>query len=226
MSTTNRRADDSKPRATRVAPPPPLVRRWVRYMVGFAVGTALGLAPYLGTLDVPLFRPLLTLYPITLQHSLIPLSSAIMGLMAVAIQWYGDEHLTHRRLRRWFHVTLASAVAGILALMLARAAFVVDVPIEGGAEHVAFAVGWNRLPTCICRESADALCIAQTLTLNPAQVESCWGSRSVRVAEVLLQINYLLVIASFGVLTGLVLLRDVARESGSGTTRRSPGGRR
>src|SRR5581483_10059080 len=149
--------------------PTALTRRWVRYVVGFSAGVAVGLAPFLGVLKVPLFTPLLALYPVTLQTRLIPLSGAVMGLAAVTIQWYGAERLSHKWLRRSFLTFLAGAGFALTLLLIMRAAFVVDVPIQGGDQQAAFVVGWNRLPTCPCAESSDPLCIRNTLTLNPAQ---------------------------------------------------------
>ena len=195
----------------------------MRYVVGFGVGTAVGLAPYLGVLNVPLFKPLLTLYPVTLQSRLIPLSAAVMGLTAVAIQWYGGEHVSRQWLRKWFVATLACFLLSLLILVLVRSVFVVDVPIQGGSEQVAFVIGWNRLPTCACPQPSDALCISETLTLNPAQVESCWSSRSVRFGELLLQVNYLLAVGSFGVVTGLIVLREAASRRRSVRVRRPVG---
>ena len=208
------------PPAGSTGPPTALARRWVRYVVGFGVGTAVGLAPYLGVLNVPLFRPLLSLYPVTLQSRLIPLSAALMGIMAVAIQWYGSERLGRRWLRKWFIASLASVLLSLLALLFLRTLFVVDVTIQGGAEQVAFVVGVNRLPTCPCVQASDALCIIETLTLNPAQVESCWGSRAVRMGELLLQLNYLFAVGCFGIVTGLIVLREaMPRKSHSRRTR-------
>jgi hypothetical protein len=182
--------------------------------VGFSAGVAVGLAPFLGVLKVPLFTPLLALYPVTLQSRLIPISGAVMGLAAVTIQWYGAERLSRRWLRRAFLSFLAVAGLALVLLLFVRAAFVVDVPIQGGEQQAAFVVGWNRLPTCPCTENSDPLCIRNTLTLNPAQIETCWNSRAVRFGELLLQFNYLAFIACFGAITGLVVLRESA-----GTTR-------
>src|SRR5437016_3481091 len=83
-------------------PPPPLARRWIRYLLGFGVSVAIGLAPYLGKVHVPLFSPLLDLIPESLQTTILPLSSALMGIVAVGVQWYGGERLTEQWLRRAF----------------------------------------------------------------------------------------------------------------------------
>jgi len=190
------------------APPTRLAKQWVRYVVGFGVGTVVGMAPYLGTLDVPLFKPLLTLYPITLQGRLIPLSAAVMGLTAAAIQWYAGEYVKRPWLRAWFVGATGCFLASVVVLLLIRSLFVVDVPIQGGSQHVAFVIGLTRLPNCPCAQASDALCISETLTLNPAQIDACWGSRAVRFGELLLQLNYLFAVGSFGVVTGLLVLRE------------------
>ena len=125
-------------------------------------------------LNVPLFTPLLSLLS---RYVAADADSAVVrggrGVLAVVVQWYGTEHVGQRSVRRAFRTVLIVAFASVLLLMLARAAFVVDVPIEGRAGRVAFAVRWNRLPTCPCASPSDALCIGDTLTFNPALIEIC-----------------------------------------------------
>lgn len=77
-------------------PPTALTRVWVRSLIGFSVGVAVGLAPYLGVTGVPLFTPLLELIPSTARHTTIPLSAALMGLVAMWVQWYGADKLSDR----------------------------------------------------------------------------------------------------------------------------------
>jgi hypothetical protein len=195
--------------------PTHVTRRWVRLVVGFGVGVTVGLAPYLGAVDVPLFRPLLSLYPVTLQGRLIPLSAFVMGVMAVVIQWHGGERLSARWLRRAFRGWTYGAVVSLLALMILRAGFVVDIPLDGGRQNAAFVVGWSRLEGCPCAQQDDAVCISETLTLNPTQLGRCWNARSLRGEEFLLQLTYLVLLSCFGTLVGLVVLREAAEGRGS-----------
>src|SRR5215475_12041913 len=66
---------------------PRLASDWVRYLLGFTVSIGVGLAPYLGLVGVPLFTPLLSLIPHSLQSIAIPISIASMGIIAVVVQW-------------------------------------------------------------------------------------------------------------------------------------------
>jgi hypothetical protein len=92
--------------APHIQPATPLARKFVRYLVGFGVGVGVGLAPYLGIVKVPLFRSLLSLIPDSIQDTVIPLSAALMGTLAVAIQWYAGESVTRQALRKMFTRTL------------------------------------------------------------------------------------------------------------------------
>lgn len=186
----------------------PLSRDFVRYLLGFGVSVAVGLAPYLGKLEVPLFTPLLNLIPENVQDTLLPLSAASMGAVAVFVQWYGGERLSKVWLRRAFSRASVIAVIAFLMLLVVHTFFVVRVPILGGTEAVNFLVGINRpiKPPCPS-DVSDAECIKR-LTFNTDAIESFWGDRSVRSAKLLLMLPYLTFTCAFASLVGLVLLRD------------------
>src|SRR5882724_5196164 len=80
-----------EPNKSAQSPPTRTAKKFVRYMVGFGVSVAVGLAPYLGTLHVPLFSSLLDLIPEPIRGTVIPLSAALMGVVAVIVEWYGWE---------------------------------------------------------------------------------------------------------------------------------------
>jgi hypothetical protein len=81
---------------------PSLTGRWMRLVLGFSVSVGVGLAPYLGKLKVPLFTPMLSLIPQSLQAVALPLSAASMGLVAVLVQWYGSQQIRQKQLSTWF----------------------------------------------------------------------------------------------------------------------------
>ena len=188
-------------------PPPPLAQRFVRYLLGFGVSVAVGLAPYLGKLDIPLFTPLLSIIPETLHNPLLPLSAALMGVLAVVVQWYGDERHSKKWLEHTFRRCLQTLGVSFLALLVVHTTAVVPVPILGGKEHVAFMVGFVRpeRPPCPAGVS-DARCI-MLLTLDPSRVESFWGDGQVRIARLALMLSYLAFTGGFGALVGLLLLK-------------------
>lgn len=193
-------------------PPTPLARRFVRYLVGFGVGVALGLAPFLGTVGVPGFEPLADLLPLTLQGRVAALSPLVMGALAVTVQFSSGRRHGVRRLRRRFAVALGVLAAGFLLLVVLQSFFVREVDIRGGERTVRYAVGGTPRPeTCECPPRlSDRECIAQ-LSLDPARVETCWGTGPTRLSELALTLGYLLVIGSFGALIGLLLLQEEER---------------
>lgn len=198
--------------------PTKTARRFVFYVVGFGVAVGVGLAPYLGKLDIPLFSPLLDLIPANLQDTLIPLSTALMGVVAVAIQWYGSEHLSKRWLRRNFGLALIGAVALFLTLVAVHSLVVIRVPVDGATHTVAVLIGWDERPTAepCGKRISDAECV-QKVTLDPAQIESFWGSRSMRRAQLALTFLYLGFTGAFAWLVGLlVLLPQSSKDEVSG----------
>lgn len=192
-------------------PPTALSRRFVRYLVGFGVGVALGLAPFLGTVGVPGFVPLADLLPLTLQERVRALAPIVMGVLAVVVQFGSGARTSQRRLRRRFALTLVALGGGFLLLVVLQARLVREVDILGGERTVRYAVGLERPATCDCPpQLSDRECIAQ-LSLDPARVETCWGTGPTRMSELALTLGYLLVIGGFGGLIGLLLLQEESR---------------
>ena len=194
-----------------IQPVTSLSRKFVRYILGFGVGVGVGLAPYLGLLNVPLFKPLLTLIPGSIRDVVLPLSAALMGTVAIVVQWYGGERLTRAGLRKAFARTLIALVLTFVALTVVHILVVVTLPIEEG-ESIAFVVGFTRpnRPPCTA-EVSDAACI-EAITSNPSAIESFWGDRQIRLAKLALIFSYLLFTSSFGALVGLIILKDRALE--------------
>lgn len=189
-------------------PPTPLARRFVRYVVGFGVAVGIGLAPFLGQLDLPLFTPLLHLIPRSLRDTLLPLSAALMGLVAVVVQWLGEERLTKTWLRKAFRRTLTVAGVSFLLLLVLHAFLVVRVPIPRTDSFESFIVGfvWPEVPDCRGYSLAD--CLRQGwLPLDERVVASLIGARQITLASLCLELAYLVFTGSFAALVGLVVLR-------------------
>jgi len=193
-------------------PPTALARKFVKYLTGFGVGVAVGLAPYLGKLDVPLFSPLLDLIPLTLQDTILPLSAALMGIVAVTVEWVGFDKHSKAWQKRWFGWTLGVALTAFVSLMVVHTLVVVSVHILGGKGTVSFVVGFDRPyePPCT-REISDAECI-KLLTFEPAGIAAFWGDRAIRLSTLAIMIPYLLLMGAFGSLIGLVLLRGQGKK--------------
>lgn len=204
--------DRGADRSSSVKPATCLSRTLVRYIVGFGVGVGVGLAPYLGILNVPLFKPLLSLIPGSIRGIVIPLSAALMGVVAIVVQWYGSERLTQRWMRKVFVRILLALVVTFTALTVIHVMVVVTLPIEDG-ESLSFVVGFTRpnRPPCT-EEVSDAACI-ELITSNPAAIESFWGDRRIRIAKIALMFSYLLFTSSFGAMVGLVVLQERFKKS-------------
>jgi hypothetical protein len=189
-------------------PPPPLARKLLRYILGFGVSFSIGLAPYLGTFNIPGFTPLLSLIPKSVQPTAIPLAAILMGLVAIVIQWYGGEKVEPKWLKRAFLATLAFTLISFFALFIVHTLVVVRVDFSGGKDYENFLVGFTRPVRPPCTENiSNSECI-KLLTFNPSAIESYWGDRQIQVAKLALICSYLLFMSSFGLIVGLLLLRD------------------
>ena len=189
----------------KLSPPTPLAQRYVRYVVGFGVAVGVGLAPFLG--KVPGLDVLARLFPPELKSTLIPFSAFLMGLIAVAIQYYSRESISRPALKRRFTFSLVALVVGLFLLLTLYNLLVVQFPIEGGSSSVPVIVTTSRTPECECKTSNDLECLME-VSISPRAVEHCWGSRALKMSRLALSFSYLLVTGGFGALIGLLLLQE------------------
>src|SRR5215216_996968 len=188
--------------------PPGLGKRLVRYILGFGVSLAIGLAPFLGKVDIPLFDSLLSILPESEQAVLIPLSSALMAVIAVAVQWWAISKVSGAWLQRVFSRILVVLATSFALFLIVHNFWVVRVPIAGGDEYVSFLVGFNRPIRSPCGvEISDSRCIA-LLTFDPTLISSFWGDRAIRVSRLLVFVSYLSFMGAFGALVGLLILKE------------------
>lgn len=190
--------------------PTALARRYVRYVVGFGVAVGVGLAPFLG--KVPGLDTLLSLFPQELRYSLIPFSAFLMGIVAVAIQFYSGEASGRTLLRKRFRASLIALLIGLAALVILYSSLVVLYPILHGEKTLPIVISFSRTSTCGCPAAISNLSCLQKITPNPAKVEDCWGSGAIQRSRLLLSLSYLLVTGGFGGLIGLLLLQEEAKK--------------
>lgn len=203
--TTEPKPATPTPPDPKILPPTPVAKQWVNYVLGFGVGVAIGLSVYLGRAHVPLFTPLLDLIPESLQDTLIPLSSALMGTIAVAVQFWAYRRWSAKHLAPPFTRVLIGTVAAIILLLVINTFVVVRIETTPG-HRVTFLVGFTRpeRPPCTA-EVSDEECITR-LTFNLDKIASFWGGRPIRLAGLALGLSYLATTSMFGALVGLVVL--------------------
>lgn len=185
---------------------PPLAAYWVRLVLGFGVSVAVGLAPYLGSLHIPLFAPMLSLIPASVQPIAIPVSATSMGIIAILVQWYGSVKPGRLWLRAMFGRTLAVCFLSFIALVAIEMVAVVRVDVPATNSTVSFAVGLGKpsAPPCVALGRAD--CIRHKLGLDEALIDSYFGENAVNTTKLSLVLSYVAFMSSFGALVGLLLL--------------------
>lgn len=190
------------------APPTPLARRLVKLLLGFGVGVGIGMAPFLGTLRIPLFDALLTLYPNDLRPSLIPLAAFLMGFIAVGVQFLHGERLRRAYLRVAFLVAFALVFAGFVWLLAIYDDRVLRITVPATGESYTFVIApERRRAACPCDvDWSDKECLSEST--DPARVEKCWDSRALRRSRKVLRGGYLLLTGGFGAVIGLLLLQE------------------
>ena len=195
----------------------PLARRFVRHLVGFGVAVAVGCAPFLGTLRVPGFTALLDLFPLQLQGRFVAMSPFVMGVVALAVQFYAAERLSRKLLKRWFGRGLLLLGATFVLLLVVYALAIVEVPYLQGERTARFVVGFDRTDTCPCPPQwSNPQCMADKLDV--VRVEQCWSPATVRSFELLLTLSYLTLIGGFAAMTGLLVLAEQRRRGGASPT--------
>jgi hypothetical protein len=185
--------------------------RYVRYVVGFGVAVGVGLAPFLGKYKVPLFESLLELIPESSKHTLIPLSAFLMGLVAVAIQFYAGDNISQKSIKRRFTLGFAAILLAFIALVLLYTPkHVLRIPDPSTGSYEPVVLGWSRLPTgkiCTCTPTDSDLMCAYALGLD--SLEICWPS--IPQVQLSLHLLYLILTGGFGGLIGALLFREEAR---------------
>lgn len=204
-----------------IKPPTPLAKRFIRAVVGFGVGVGLGVAPFLGNLDIPGFSPLLSLFPESLQKFLVPTSAFLMGFIAAGTQFYSGFGLPISASKRYARYALAVILSSLFALMFIHRRFIETVHFSP-LRVASYVIGSKRTEYCPCKkEMTDADCI-RTRDANPDNIEGCWEKKEVVSRELYLSVTYLLLTGSFAYFIGLVLIRETATSKRSSSTPRQP----
>lgn len=186
--------------------PPPATRRWLSALLALAVTVPLSMAPLLGTLDIPGFKALLSLFPRGLQDTALPLASLAMALVAVSVQFFSRDRFSGRKLTRAFIGLVAALFLLLLLLAWKHNQTVVAMKVGPTGETASFVVAAQRSASCPCPTgSGDAECI-QRLGLDGSRLPVCWDEREVRGNSFVLLLLYVLLMSGLGALVGLLVM--------------------
>jgi len=181
---------------------PDNLREFVPYGLGFVVFFAVGMSPFLGTVEIPGFKALLTLMPENLRDTAIPISAFIMGLIGASIQHYAMSKPTQAWLKRQFSNAWKLALGSVASLIVIYTFVIVPFEVvqpERGTIYVQ--VGFYRPQNPLCPpDVSDATCLAR-VTIDRARIDGHWGDVNVRCAALTLQAAYW---ASTGFLVWLI----------------------
>lgn len=202
---------DQSPALPRI-PSPAL--KWVRLVVAFGVSVSIGLAPFLGTVGVPGFHSLLSLFPelpFDTTKTVIPLAAFLMGIVAVGVQFYASNRPEWSRLGIVFKRVMLLIAGALLILLIVHVMSVEQVQVETpeSSESISVLLGVSRPETC--KECEPAMsnreCLEYT-TLSPARILSCWSEPQIRLTFLALALAYLVLMSAFGALVGVLVLQD------------------
>jgi hypothetical protein len=200
QTTDQQVSDNAKPKPRL----PHFASDWIRYLLGFSVSVAVGLAPYLGLVGVPLFTPLLSLIPNSLQNIAIPFSIASMGIVAVVVQWRKRDPAKPLE----FRLAVSLASASLLFFLAIEMLAVAHIEVPAVNKTVSFAVGMGTPKKALCAGLSREECIDQKLGLNETVIDSYFGDLPTGLTKLALVVSYIACMTSFGWTVGLLLLRE------------------
>jgi hypothetical protein len=189
---------------------PRLASDWVRYLLGFTISVSVGLAPYLGLVGVPLFTPLLSLIPRSLQGIAIPISIASMGIIAVLVQWRKRDPAKPLE----FRLAISLAIVTLILFVALQILAVVRVEVPAADQTVSFAVGLGSPQRPPCENLSRAACIADKLGFDEAVINGYFGDTQTSLTRLALVLSYIGFMSAFGWMVGLLLLRERDRTTG------------
>jgi hypothetical protein len=187
---------------------PPIARRWIRMLLGLTVSVGTGLAPLLGLTGIPLFSPLLGLFPIQIRNQAIILSTATMAIVAIWVQWQADSILKAKSLGKWFRLATFSTILSFVLLLVADNFLVVSVPYLSGSKTASFLRGFARPSPDKCSGLSDESCIINKLHFDTSNITDYWGDSQLNWTRLIFLLCYIALLSHIAVLVGLIVLRE------------------
>jgi hypothetical protein len=176
--------------------------------VAGAAIVAVGLSPYLGRWDVPLFDDWLAIIPYG-REAVIRWSTALIGLI-VALLWYRKEYLTSTRLGQLFRTGAIGIGISTLTLLIVQFWCVVPIPgRDASEEDVRILVGFTKPEACSGSRTRKE-CLS-SLTLDPDEIRAHWGEDEITFVEWLYSLSYLSLAGCVAVLGATFALRERSR---------------
>jgi hypothetical protein len=193
--------------------PPAATRRWAAALLALAVTVPLSMAPLLGSLKIPGFQALLSLFPHSLQQTALPLASVAMALVAVSVQFFSRDSFSGRKLTRAFTGLVSLLFVLLLVLAWRHNQSVVRIEVGQEGEHAAYVVAAQRRADCPCpANSGDAHCIMR-IGLDASRLPLCWPERDIRQNGFVLTLLYVMLMSGLGALVGLLVMVRTQRKS-------------
>ena len=181
-------------------------------LIAVGVTIPIGLAPLLGTYDVPGFRALLSLFPEGLQESSIRFATFAMTIVAAGVQFLSQDSFSRKALTRTFVAIAISLFLLLFLLAYSHNQHVIRIPVGDGSKSVSYVVGTDRIDSCSCPATdGDAQCIKR-VGLDAALLPTCWNEKELRSNAFVIQSEYVLLMAGLGAIVGLIVLAPTRRK--------------
>lgn len=201
---------------------PALTKRWARLLLSLAVTLPISLAPYLGKLRIPLFKPLLDLFPQTIADVAIMFSTAAMSIVAAYVQFHGSDRTPLADIDAKFRIATRYCIALLSLMLILYFVTVTRVPYRGGADKVSFVTGFTGSRDPDCARMSSAQCILSVTHFDEANIDWSFGEKQIRLAQALLVIVYVGFMSTFAYLVALIVLRESAAGAAPARSLRDP----
>lgn len=196
--------------ASKLVPLTPVAKKYLGYLLSFAVTLGVGFAPLWGG-KVPGFHAILDVYPKS-QQKVIPFASILMSVTALAVQFFrGFAPLRH--LKASFIGLLVLFIVSVFGCYIALDALVIQIEVPAIHGKVAYLVGSKPLPTCECAKRGLDIrqCIGFAISADPDEVAECFSREEISKRSMILSVLYLFVMWSFAALVGLLILKEAPK---------------
>jgi hypothetical protein len=197
--------------ASKLVPLTPVAKKYLWYLLSFAVTLGVGFAPLWGG-KVPGFHAILDVYPKSQQQKVIPFASILMSVTALAVQFFRG-FAPPRHLKAIFIGVLVLFIVSVFGCYIAYDALVIQIEVPAIHGTAAYLVGSKPLPTCECAKRGLEIrqCIGFAISADPDEVAQCFSREEISKRSMILSVLYMLVMWSFAALVGLLILKEAPK---------------